>query len=458
MRINYFLPVFVTTGLLFGALPVFALDNGASSSSTQSGAPDNADEYSLKGSSVGAPGDKTGQAVVAPAYSLSGTGFTGQRSTDQVIRTAPVPANGAPIKTEGGIFFYPSVFAGIGYNDNVLTTPTDKTSSTFLNVSPELVAEMKNHGDRYTASFSGNTTEYFSSRDDNYANYEAWLAGDNYWSQRARAGWKLGYISSTDPRGSTQRAVSNRPDHWTAPSFDGTFVYGAPSAAGRIEGDVNYLAKRYDNNREYTVAADLDQTGVAGRFYYRIGTRSMLLAEVRNTDFHYKMAEPNDSNTERRYYLGLTWEATAATTGTIKVGRMTKDFVDGARQGFSGGSWEADIRWMPLPRTAVDIQSSKATADPLGYGNYQVNTANSVTWNHKWTGYVTSKIVAGRVKTDYAGTARNDTIDTVGGTLTYGVLRWLNIGVDYVNTNRKSTDSTAAFKRDVLMFIANATL
>jgi hypothetical protein len=389
---------------------------------------------------------------------LSGTGFTGQRSTQQVIRTAPVPASGAPIKTGYGVFYYPSVYSGIGYNDNLLTTPDNKTTSGFLNVSPELVAEMKNRGDRYTASFSGNMTDYFSSHDDDYVNYEAWLAGDNYFSQRARAGWKLGYISSSDPRGTTQRNISSRPDRWTGPSFDGTVIYGAPSASGRVEGDLSYLAKRYNNNRDQTYLADLDQTAVAGRFYNRIGTRSMLLAEIRNTDFKYMASGPNDTNTERRYYLGLTWEATAASTGTVKVGHMTKDFSDATRTGFSGGSWEAGVRWMPLSRTALDFESTKGTADPTGYGNYQINTSNSVTWNHQWTGYVTSKVLASRVKTDYAGTSRNDTIDTLGGTLSYSVLRWLNVGVDYANTNRTSTDSTAEFKRNVVMFVVNATL
>jgi hypothetical protein len=79
-------------------------------------------------------------------------------------------------------------------------------------------------------------------------------------------------------------------------------------------------------------------------------------------------------------------------------------------------------------------------------------------WNHQWTGYVTSKVSLSRVKTDYAGTSRNDTVDTLGGTLSYSVLRWLNIGVDYANTNRTSTDSTAEFKRNVMMFVVNATL
>jgi hypothetical protein len=436
-----FLPLLVATGYLVGPLPVFAQASATSLASAPSDAPGDAGsgDYSLKGSA-------------------SGTGFTGQRSTQQVIRTAPVPANGAPIKTDYGVFYYPSAFSSIGYNDNVLSTPDNKTASAFLNVSPELVAEMKNHGDRYTASFSGNMTDYFSSHGDDSVNYEAWLAGDNYFSQRARAGWKLGYISSSDPRGSTQRAISGQPDHWTAPSFDGTFIYGAPSASGRIEGDLNYLSKRYNNNHDQTYVADLDQTAIAGRYYYRIGTRSMLLAEVRNTEFQYTAAQPNDTNTERRYYLGLTWEATAATTGTVRLGRMTKDFADASRPGFSGGSWQAGVRWMPLTRTALDFESSRAAADATGYGNYQINTSNSLAWNHQWTGYVTSKLSASRVKTEFAGTARNDTVDTLGGTLSYSVLRWLNIGVDYSNTNRASNDSTAAFKRNVIMFVANATL
>jgi hypothetical protein len=55
----------------------------------------------------------------------------------------------------------------------------------------------------------------------------------------------------------------------------------------------------------------------------------------------YDSALSTEDNTERRYYLGYTWDATAATTGVVKIGRMTKDFDAAGRAGYSGSSWEA---------------------------------------------------------------------------------------------------------------------
>jgi polysaccharide biosynthesis protein VpsM len=411
--------------------------------------------YSLKGSSVGKPS----QVPVLASTDLAASGFAGQlHRSDDFILTAPLPARGAPMKTENGVFFYPSVFTALGYNDNVLGSETDAIKSGFVNIAPELVAEMKSRGDRYTAAVTFNSVQYDSSRNDSYTNHEVWVAGDNYFSQRASMGWAVGQLDYIDPRGSTQRPVSDHPDHWTAPTAKGRFIYGAPNAEGRLEFDVNYVAKRYDNNREYTDVADVDNTEVAGRFFYRIGARSMVLAEVRNAEFDYKSALSVEDNTERRYYLGLTWEATAATTGTVKVGRLTKDFKQSVLSNFSGSSWEASVRWMPANYTAFDLLTSRSTADSTGVGDYLLNTTSTLVWNHKWTGYLGSRVFVTSQRTTFAATSRVDNNRNWGATLAYDVMRWLTIGVDYSYFDRSSTDPTSSFKRNVVMFTANMTL
>jgi hypothetical protein len=419
---------------------------------------DGAGAYSLRGSAVESAGGMTRQGAVTPSYELFGTSIGGSRGSSQVILTAPAPERGAPIRTESGIFFYPSVFVGYGVNDNVGSTPTNQVRSNLTTIAPEVVAEMKSHGDRYTAVFTANSTSYASSRDDNYTNYEAWVAGDNYFSARARMGWAVGTIVSSDPRGSKSNGISASPDRWHAPTLRGKFIYGAQEAAGRIEVDVDVKHKRYDNNQVNTETLSLNDSGIAGRFFYRVGSRSMALLEVRNHVFDYTSPNATDDNTDRRVYLGYTWEATAATTGIVKVGRMTKRFDLAGKERFSGSTWEATVRWLPRTYSAFEFESSKTADDPTGVGNYLENTNNTLSWNHQWSGSFTTVASAGVLKSKFAGTGREDDIQRMSITANYALRRWMSIGVDFANTNTKSNQTGLDWKRNVTMFNANFTL
>lgn len=406
-----------------------------------------------EGPSLTAPG----QAASSPAYELKGIATGSKRGTDQVILTMPAPDRGAPIKFENGIFVYPQAFLGIGHNDNVIGTQTNKIASSITNLQPAVVAELKRGGDRYTASYTGNYGAYGSSSEDDFAHHELQIAGDNYFTSRARMGWLLGYQQETDSRGSTDRAISSEPDKWHAPIVRGRFAYGAESSTGRLEADIQHMQKRYDNNRQFTAAADLDMTELAGRFYYRVAPRTQLLAEFRNNDIEYVTNTVLDS-VEQRFYVGATWVATASTTGIIKLGHMRKDFEAESRNDFSGFSWEGTVRWQPTKFSVVDIETSKSTSDPSGFGNFTVHSGLNGVWQHKWTSFVTSKLVLGSLESDYDGVDRVDTTRNYGLGVSYDVLRWLSIGADVAHTDRSSTDPRFDFKRSVSMLTVEATL
>ena len=196
----------------------------------------------------------------------------------------------------------------------------------------------------------------------------------------------------------------------------------------------------------------------AGRLFYRLGTRSLALGEIRSAKSNYASSFSTDSNTDRRYYLGLTWDATAATTGIVKVGRMTKDYDFAGRDGYNGDSWEAAIRWMPRTYSVVDLQTARSTVDATGLGNYAVTTNTNLNWNTKWTQSLTSRAGFGVLKTDFAGTSRSDSATNFALTVDYAVMRWLKVGIDWALTDNASNVPTAAYKRNVTMLTLNASL
>jgi len=444
MKKNYVM-LCMAAALPFAASTVFAQNQAAAQPAVE-------DAYTLK-----VPTSPASQ-VSGTGYELKGTTISGAISApSQPILTTPVGAT-APFKTESGVYLYPSISTGMGYNDNIQSSPTNPVKSSVVSVAPQLVAEFKHKGDRYTALASANALNYASSSGDNTTNSEFKIAGDNYFTARARAAWSLGQVRNTDPRGSTDRAVQSEPDRWTSNNLDGRFIYGAPEAPGRIELDLGNRNKSFDNNRATAGVGDNNTASYAARLYYRVGTRTQALGEYRNTKADYGSSLSTESNTEQRYYVGLTWEASAATTGVVKFGRMNKDFSAVGREGYNGDSWEASIRWMPLTYSTFDAQTSRLTADSTGFGNYIVNTGSNLNWNHKWTQSLSSRTTFGLLKSDYAGTTRSDSITSYGLGLDYSMSRWLRLGMDWSGTDNSSNVSTFTYKRNLTMFTLNASL
>nr|WP_315464241.1 outer membrane beta-barrel protein [uncultured Rhodoferax sp.] len=390
-----------------------------------------------------------------PGYELKGTSISGSSTASAPILTAPVDPNVAPIKTESGIYLYPSVFTGYGYNSNVNSSATAPVTSSFWKLVPQLTAEMKNKGDRYTLVASADSTSYQSSTADNTTNSELSLAGDNYFDSRARMGWALRSIGGNDARGSTQSG-SNTPEAWRNNSLGTTLIYGAREASGRLELDLGTQVKTYD---KYALG-NQDGTTIAGRAFYRVAPATMALVEIAQVKTNYTDRAATDTNTARKYYVGATWDVTAATTGIVKIGSMTKDFDRAGRQNFNGGSWEAKVRWAPVSYTQVDLQTSKGAFDPTGLGSYELRTNNSVNWQHMWNQSVSSSVTLGNLVTEFAGTTngRVDTANSFSVGFQYAMRRWLKVGMDYTTLDSTSNVANRAYKRNVAMFTLNASL
>lgn len=424
-------------------------DLGGSNSSSSSGG--------LFGSSIDNTGIGSRSATANYQLGGAGVGYTGN-STDGNILTAPT--RGRAFRFDNGIFVYPSVSLGYGYNDNVLGTQTNKRSSTIFVLRPELVAELKTRGDRYTLSYQGNYGRYQDSSADNFDYHELWMAGDNYFTSRARLGWGVGYIERSDPRGSNDTASGSEPNRWHAPVVRLNGIYGAQGAIGRFELSASHMAKRYDNNRASTIASDVDLTTVSGSFYYRFMPRTSALVELRNTWANYVLSTSTQDNTDTRIYAGVVWEATAKTTGTLRVGRAYKNFDSSARQDGNAASWEGSLRWSPLTYSTFDLALSRSPSDSTGQGDFTINNATTLTWNHKWASYISSRVSAGVIKTDYkgAGTNREDSTKNYGIGFFHEIGYRARVGIDWNHTDRSSNNSIYDFKRNTTMLTLDLVL
>ena len=403
-----------------------------------------------------------GQRAATAGYELA-AGIGSENAGEAAMLTSAT--KGRPVRFDNGIFVYPAVTLGVGHNDNVAGTQVNKVSSSITTLRPEVVAELKRQGDRYTLSYAGNYGWYGSSSDDDFDYHEVMLSGDNYFTSRARLGWQAGYVKRSDPKGSNDAGAGKYPNEWHAPTLRVLGKYGAAGAMGRVELEGNWMQKRYLNNRANTRAQDVDLTTLTGRFYYRVMPKTSALFELRNTWADYRIGAtagtPNQDNTDTRVYAGVEWDATAKTTGSFRLGKGYKRFDSGLRKDGDSGSWEAAVNWAPLTYSTFQLVTSRGFADSTGVGDYLENTGTTLSWSHKWATYISSNVSFGRVNTKYSGTGANgrqDDTDNWGVAFYRELGHNFRLGVTWNRTDKDSNQNANDFKRDVSMITLESVL
>ncbi|MCB4358680.1 outer membrane beta-barrel protein [Quatrionicoccus australiensis] len=414
-------------------------------------------EYQMGGkpSFFGSDSSGTGftQQAASAGYELSGSGITGGRGGSEQGLLMTSPSRGRALGLTEGIYVFPSAMIGFGYNDNVTAVSSGKKSSSIVVFSPEVVAEVKNRGDRYTASYVGNYGRYQSSSADDFDNHAFWLGADNYFTTRFRTGVGAGYIVRSDARGTTSvnSSILPEPSRWHAPVMRGLAIYGAKGAPGRLEFEASYMNKRYENNRATTESYDVDIASFTGRFFYRVMPKTYALMELRDTESDYKLSTALNDNSDRRVYLGVTWEATAKTEGTIKLGKAYKTFNNSTLKDASGNAWEIGLRWLPMTYSMVELETSKSLYDSMGVGSYVTGTATTLSWDHKWASYINSRLSVGKLAANYQDAGRKDDTKTFSAALYRELGRHVRAGMSYTYTDRKSTSDGFDFKRNAVM-------
>jgi len=394
----------------------------------------------------------TSAAFAQQMGTYSPTGTVSEEET-----TAAQRAGGIPM---GPITAYPSIGYGLKHDDNLFLTPTDTISDTIQIFRPEVRFEAKQAANTYSLVVGSLLGRYNSSTADNYTNpYVNGLASLDL-TTRLRANLKAEYIDGHDPRGSTNNPLSSTPDRYIQTYLGGIASYGARGAQGRVDFELGQLKRDYINNRSVTFASDRENTDVGATFFWRIAPKTSLLLQAKHTEIDYSFSESTMDSTENRLLGGLTWEATAKTTGIFKVGMVNKDFKDPVRGNTTSPSYEGAIKWSPRTYSIVDFNLSKMPAETTGgVGDFIDKTVTGALWSHQWTSRVTTAASASYTTDNYKGSIdRKDKIQNFGLKATYSMRRWLDFGADYTYTNRDSNQSVFDYKRNTIMLFVNATL
>jgi len=352
-----------------------------------------------------------------------------------------------------GLQLTPSIGVSYKHDDNILSSTTNRKSSNITVLAPAFSLQAGDEINQLTLSYELDRGIYHSSRGDNYTDHKVDFDASKEFTRRLKGDLAAYYHKSHDARGATFTGfaiTSPNPDLYHETGVATTISYGVN---GRVEAAGDYTNKRYDNNRAITVSRDMDTMGGGLSFFYPVAPKTDAVIEARYKRYDYKLftATTNLDSSEQSYFGGLDWQATAKTSGNLRLGYQKKRFSNPTLIGGSGFTWELGMDWAPKTYSTFNLQTKGGFSETDGLGSFLKSKGVSLGWQHEWNEKLSHHIDTSYTENKYVGTVtgRTDKLTTAGLGVDYQLVRWLGIGVAYDHTVRNSNAANAGYKDNI---------
>ncbi|MEH6710194.1 MAG: outer membrane beta-barrel protein [Paraglaciecola polaris] len=365
----------------------------------------------------------------------------------------------------GAFELVPTLTTTVGFNDNVTRSNDEGIDSWFSTVVPKFTL-INNFGlNSLRLGYQLSRGDYYSSSADDFTDHLLFASLDYEFNSRHRIKSSINFEDGHDDRG--ERYSIGRGDELTSPDeykesdVDFTYSYGALSAQGRLDINVNYRDLDYKLGTDEYLIRDRSYSEIGGTFYYNIGATTDLLFETTLTDVDYAFT-PVGSNTldsiETSYLVGAQWQSTASTSGYAKIGYQDKDFDAAGRESFSGLKWQAGVVWEPIDRATFILDTQNETRETNGEGNFIRRKDVSLQWRHEWLQRLRTQAGVAVGNDDYEGSGRSDDITDWNLAVIYEFQRWLTFNLGYTYSERDSNSNIIDYDQNIYRLTAKVTL
>jgi len=377
----------------------------------------------------------------------------------------------------------PEIEVTLKYDDNVTLADgknLEEIDSFVTILRPQVAFLMRQRAQTYSVILGTEVGFYADSSDDDYI--DVFVKGNANWRLARSADLSVGahYMRGHDQRGSTDRGIQVgdeiEPDTWDEFGINGLFQYGEQERIG-FDAEIGYTTRSYKDFIREEKLDDSDRTDLTGRVYYRVRPKTRLFFEASYSmieyqeDFATSNLQRADSD-ESNYSIGATWTATAKTKGTAQVGYLKREFDSDANddrfEDFSGTNWKVAVEWKPMPRSIIDIYTSRYTSDTTGIhtGGLQDTQGFSVNWRHNWMPRISTMVGLYFAQTDYPGGTgrtlgldeRSDDIINFDLGASYQFIKWASLTAGVSFTERDSNLDSDDYDRNIYYLTLKAAL
>ena len=239
-----------------------------------------------------------------------------------------------------------------------------------------------------------------------------------------------------------------------------SLVYGFGARGALINADASASMDQVRTRNNANRGKERDTSTLSGTLYLAMGPNTQLLGEIRRSNTGYKESSTarDLDNTSMSYLAGARWEATAFTSGSVRVGRQVKDFDRAGIPDSTSNVWELGVTWAPLTYSTVGLRTSRGLEEGEDGARSIRSSTYGVDWNHSWDPRLNSVLSFNETRGNFTNIVREDKTRTYSGSLTYSLMRQIDLGARYTRTDKQSTDATKAFDRNQFMVFIEAGL
>ncbi|MBF0308917.1 MAG: outer membrane beta-barrel protein [Magnetococcales bacterium] len=344
-----------------------------------------------------------------------------------------------------GIFrINPSFNMSSSYSDNILKTSDNRIADKILSFKP--VLQITTHWRKLTFS----------------AGYQADVTRHESWTSEDFADQGLRVNASYEQPNKMKFAIEGASDwnHDTRGAPDTGFGdIKAPPKKWRhysVETKGEYTLNRFktllstsrDINDKENVGHYWDK--VAFSVMYAISPKTSLLTELSRKSIHYDDATLKRDSLETGLGAGLTWRATAQTTGEVRVGMKAKSLPDKPQSDTSSTTWDGNVVWKPLRHTSVGLNLNRDFQEGGETDLYFVTTGASLSLEHQVRSFLTQTAKLSYTNNAYASSLENN-LWKAGIGVNYQFPRWWTMGVDLSHTVQESNRPGSNYDDNAVM-------
>lgn len=367
----------------------------------------------------------------------------------------------------GSVFVTPTLDTRLEYTDNVLRTQDDDKDSMISVIKPRVQAWLENGLNTYSLAYTMIDYRYFDSSRDDYTDNQFNLDIYHAFNARNQANLYAEYFDAHEERGTgLSEGVAellDEPVEFERITLGGDYTLGSEQSRGRLllAGKTHDI--EYQNFREETQYRDYSNYGLGATFFWRIKGKTDLVAEIRYQETEYDKLDPFSregtlDSEEYNYLVGLAWDASAKTSGSVKVGAYDRTYDSNERSDSNGFSWEADVSYELRSYSIFTLTSKRFSEETNGLGDAVNAQRTTLGWSHNWNKRSSTNLTLGYLYEDYEGTEREDDEYEVSASYNYSMRRWLDLGAGYSYADRDSDIDLYDYSRSVVYITASVSL
>lgn len=338
------------------------------------------------------------------------------------------------------------------YDDNIFVQNGGEVDDVFFLITPGISLALGQRDNRFELEYHADIFRYVDTGDanDTEDHYARGAAEINFAGGLSIVMDDL-YAMKHEPRSESNLAVSGVTplSEYDANDLDVEVRYEASERFAAAVGYHNYLA-------DYDLASnsfrDRTDHGVSATVYYRFMPKTALLLQgiytnVYHTDDNSAAAAMLNSD-EYWALTGLTWDITAKSTGTVRVGYEWKDFEHPRSNDFDSAVYIVSLDHSFTPKTSLSVtgvRQANETDDPAV--SYYSTTGASLRARFNPVGRLEIMPYGSFAHNRYSGDVtaagdtarRKDNVWQAGLDVGYEMNRWLGLAAGYRHSKRSST-------------------